>query len=624
MDGEVAGSSPVAAPMMEQSWQYTVRSRHNHPGQFIRDEVLPKGLAVTKAAEILGISRPALSNLLNGNAALTLEMAIRLEKSFGADSQDLLTRQRGTMSSWGALKLRKLRCAPTCRLFWASRRGRSPVGQTKSRHARSCPRYSAGSFIRLVVASAGSISPRTIMRSALAGMATCPPTRRHHGFRSGCPVGNSAAIRIQPGRPRTIIAHGLHQCRLKSVCPRHSYSSHQEAGPARTLGLERKRREREWKEVRAYDASDLEQWLEQSVAAQAWFAERIGNGGPGTGSLDDCWKQWADVTDPPLSKTLFRSAIATNKTRLSNWLSRPPLQPFVVTADSEIEALAFISCALEEVGDNPGQFFDRALVLRTADALKRAAASEIDLVAVVCSPDAEQISAGLQKDHHMLVVRRHNDVSTDPDITLALVDHQTFSDGLTTMGIPWEEHDRYVRETAHSATILRRRLSHIPAICTPAWSTDKALARKLIPLNLAGVWNSEFAADREIIRLLAKGEYGEIETAITDLLAVADAPVWSIGNFRGITSKIDVLFATRLLVTKEDLENFFLVAEYVLSESDPALELPPTSSGPQISTTRAAITRRYCAAAYAKLSFYSPFMVTRCSASDSASMSRSA
>ena len=48
-----------------------------------------------------------------------------------------------------------------------------------------------------------------------------------------------------------------------------------------------------------------------------------------------------------------------------------------------------------------------------------------------------------------------------------------------------------------------------------------------------------------------------------------------IGNFRGVTSKIDVLFATHLLVAKEHLDNFFIVAEYVLSENDPALDLPP-------------------------------------------------
>ena len=59
-------------------------ARPAHPGQFIRMEVIePLGLSVTKAAAILGVTRPALSALLNGHAALTPEMALRIEKAFG-------------------------------------------------------------------------------------------------------------------------------------------------------------------------------------------------------------------------------------------------------------------------------------------------------------------------------------------------------------------------------------------------------------------------------------------------------------------------------------------------------------------------------------------------------------
>ncbi len=46
-----------------------------HPGPYIKERVIPKTLSVKKAAELLGIGRPALSNLLNANAALTADMA---------------------------------------------------------------------------------------------------------------------------------------------------------------------------------------------------------------------------------------------------------------------------------------------------------------------------------------------------------------------------------------------------------------------------------------------------------------------------------------------------------------------------------------------------------------------
>ena len=64
-----------------------------HPGTFIKAHVIPAGMSVTDAAKRLGVGRPALSNLLNGNSSLSPDMAVKLEKSFGADRQKLLDLQ---------------------------------------------------------------------------------------------------------------------------------------------------------------------------------------------------------------------------------------------------------------------------------------------------------------------------------------------------------------------------------------------------------------------------------------------------------------------------------------------------------------------------------------------------
>ena len=68
----------------------------SHPGDFIRTEVI-EGLElnVTRAAEILGVRRATLSSLLNGNAALSAEIALRIEKAFDI-SMDMLLR----MQAW--------------------------------------------------------------------------------------------------------------------------------------------------------------------------------------------------------------------------------------------------------------------------------------------------------------------------------------------------------------------------------------------------------------------------------------------------------------------------------------------------------------------------------------------
>ncbi len=69
-------------------------ARPAHPGQFIKMEVIePLGLSVTQAAKVLGVTRSALSALLNGRAALSSEMALRIEKAFGPKMDTLLRMQ---------------------------------------------------------------------------------------------------------------------------------------------------------------------------------------------------------------------------------------------------------------------------------------------------------------------------------------------------------------------------------------------------------------------------------------------------------------------------------------------------------------------------------------------------
>ena len=65
-----------------------------HPGDLIRTEIIEAlGLSVSKAAEVLKVRRATLSDLLHGKAALTPEMALRIEKAFGPDMDHLLRMQ---------------------------------------------------------------------------------------------------------------------------------------------------------------------------------------------------------------------------------------------------------------------------------------------------------------------------------------------------------------------------------------------------------------------------------------------------------------------------------------------------------------------------------------------------
>ncbi len=65
-----------------------------HPGEVIRDAIENGlGLTVTAAAEGLGVSRKTLSQILNGRASVSTEMAIRLEKGIGSSAAAWLRMQ---------------------------------------------------------------------------------------------------------------------------------------------------------------------------------------------------------------------------------------------------------------------------------------------------------------------------------------------------------------------------------------------------------------------------------------------------------------------------------------------------------------------------------------------------
>lgn len=79
---------------------------HNppHPGETLREDILPElGLTVTEAAAQLGVTRAALSRVLNGRAGISPEMALRLEQWLGVENggrADLWLAQQAAYDLW--------------------------------------------------------------------------------------------------------------------------------------------------------------------------------------------------------------------------------------------------------------------------------------------------------------------------------------------------------------------------------------------------------------------------------------------------------------------------------------------------------------------------------------------
>jgi len=88
-----------------------------HPGRSIRNACLePLGLSITQGAEILGVTRQALNNVVNGKSGISPEMAIRLSKAFGSTPETWLGMQLAydlaqARKNEAKIKVKRLRAA---------------------------------------------------------------------------------------------------------------------------------------------------------------------------------------------------------------------------------------------------------------------------------------------------------------------------------------------------------------------------------------------------------------------------------------------------------------------------------------------------------------------------------
>jgi addiction module HigA family antidote len=547
-----------------------------HPGIYIRENVIPPNMPVKEAARVLGVGRPALSNLLNGKAALSREMASRLEKAFGADPQELLKLQadfdRCEQQSTGP-KLVVGRYVPSFLKITAKNIEQWVEGNLEARSLLPVLLRklvnSTGQNLSVVDFPGYDQSERKGWDGRVdAGAATPWIPIGQSGWEFGCSE--------DPKQK----ADNDYAARMKAISPADRAEMHFVfVTPRKWNGKDNWRKGKEalgdWKSVRAYDAGDIEQWLEQSLQAQGWLSERMGSPGAGVHSLEDRWRVWAAVTDPELSKELFAPSVEHFKTTVKGWIENPTSSPLIISGDSKLEALAFLYCMFESDELAFKNFKDRLLVFSSAKALHKLTTASPAFIPVVFNDAVERELGGAYKNRHAIIVRPRNTVQPEPAIMLDLLRHDAFTKALETMGI--KDHlkiDDLARESGYSPTILRRRLAKVPAIRVPEWAGNSSAVRRLLPMMLVGAWHTQSKGDSEIMSALAGKSCNEIENDVAELLEFDDPPIWSVGTFRGVSSKIDSFFAAQTAVTQKHLEEFLFAAEIVLSERDPALALP--------------------------------------------------
>lgn len=351
--------------------------------------------------------------------------------------------------------------------------------------------------------------------------------------------------------------------------------------PAKTRWREEKIAEGVWNDVRAYDADDLEQWLEQSPAVRLAFGEELGLSGAGVESLGAYLAKWCAQCAPRITPEALLTGrgdqAATLVQRVRRIRDGASNEPLAIKADSVEEAAAFAAATM--IKDDT--LATVAIVVTSVDGWRFVEANDAVGVAIAATPAIAE--APSVRDRLALIVpyasgdmaRQFRGVArklNDAELLLERALPSEFEKALQLIGLDENDTRRLSTLCGRSWSVFRRQHAVNPSIRRPAW-LDHSAADALATVCLVGGWSTGKDADVEIVARISGRDYAELEADLLALERLDDSPLLHIGTVWKAKSALELLAIFGERITPAQLDRYFAELASVLSAPDPQLEL---------------------------------------------------
>lgn len=331
-----------------------------------------------------------------------------------------------------------------------------------------------------------------------------------------------------------------------------------------------KNKEGFWKEVRVYDAQDLEEWIETAPSVGAWLAiNHLAIYPGGIQPADDFWEEWSTGNK---IKFLPEVVLAGRKNQIDALFSQSK-QPAIipVKASSREEAIAFIIAAYKNDDQISEDFFAKALVIDSLEAFREIMVTDKSLYLIVRFEDDNIINRARNKGHVVFVpLGTDNSGQFENSINLPALEREEFLTGLIKSGLPEVEAEKFSKRSARNLSVLRRQLEFNRSI--PQWA-NKENVREVIPALLAGRWKDDCEEDVRAIEHFANEPYSDYIAKLKKWLYAADAPIVQIGSSWRLTSPLDAWTYAGKYCTQSDLGKLEEMYLGIFSKIDPTLEI---------------------------------------------------
>jgi hypothetical protein len=340
--------------------------------------------------------------------------------------------------------------------------------------------------------------------------------------------------------------------------------------PEKAAWVERRRAKKKWRDVRAYDADDLETWLELAPGIHVWLSTLLGKRPDGTIDLETYWYDWTHATDPALSADFLLAGREQTTAAVHDWVAGRSAR-LMLQAETRQEAIAVFAAALLRLSEAQGvRNTVRTVVVSTEAAWQHIILSRDPLIlAPVFSPPS--LAVAERNGHRIVLPFSRSDTPPEQAVVVGPVNRTVIEKILVEEGIQQPEASTLARLARRSMTAFRRLKGVTSEFAQPSWVA--AGGRALRAAMLAGGWDEVKDGDKDVLSRLSGVPFNTLTEQLVGWSNGADAPVRHIGSKWLIVSKEDSWPLLARFLTREELQRFHDVAIEVLSAPDPRFDL---------------------------------------------------
>jgi hypothetical protein len=324
-----------------------------------------------------------------------------------------------------------------------------------------------------------------------------------------------------------------------------------------------------WKDLRVFDAYDIEAALDAAKGTHYIFSDQIGKPAAGVRSLEEWWERFAASTNPYLSAEMALAGREDEATQLVEVLRQDIARTTVGAAHTD-DGLAFVAAAIASADDDlRAELFSRALIVHEAAALR-----VLDLTAkfLILLPFDENLhrEAQLLANHHIVLIAGPGMPAT---VTVKPVDPERFSNLLMAQGVLGDRAQQLARAASRSLVAFQHEAAPTGAVMRRQWA-DWFRSQILRRAWLAGGWIEVRAGDDQIMASLLGQTLAEGADQLREAARGEDPVFTAIANVWAVASPEASWPYIKPNLSQADLTALEQAIQQVLGAIDPKLELP--------------------------------------------------